>query len=391
MKKTIIILILSSFIGYYGYKLYEFNESRYSPAMALSVSSDGKHVVSTHLNGEVYVWDVVRHTKKEIAKHANIYSAYFIKDSDKFMWQDDLNDEVHIESVEGKEVLSFDPGLATYGHVMSSDLKHYFASSENWDVISGYGSHQKIIKKGFSSDGFYAGGKLLNLVLSTDNRYLLSSGEAVSHVDSKPMDEKHGPLRSGGYLGSPYSFYSGVVLWDVSTGQPIYKLVGNSVKTFGDISPDNKYVVTGDENTLMYLWGTKDGKRDIKDSILEQMPPILLEEINKTSANGQIVDIKFIDTHGDYLRFSKRMTYAMMYNVHEKKLKKYLPLGKSPYPSVICYACLTIDTAPKANILAIAQNNNSGIIVYKFDDKKQTLKKIWTPDGPEPSIPRNSG
>ncbi|WP_207385025.1 hypothetical protein, partial [Legionella londiniensis] len=47
-----------------------------------------------------------------------------------------------------------------------------------------------------------------------------------------------------------------------------------------------------------------------------------------------------------------------------------------------------IDTAPRARILVMAQSahdmgrKGTGIIVYRFDEKTQTLTRLWAPDGP---------
>lgn len=61
--------------------IYSAPTQRTSIAMMVSISSDGQYAVSSHLNGEIMLWDITRHTKKLIDTHANIYSAYFIKQS----------------------------------------------------------------------------------------------------------------------------------------------------------------------------------------------------------------------------------------------------------------------------------------------------------------------
>jgi hypothetical protein len=54
----------------------------------LSLSSDGHYAVSTNLANQIILWDLVAHTQKVISNHANSYSAYFIKNSPYFMWQE---------------------------------------------------------------------------------------------------------------------------------------------------------------------------------------------------------------------------------------------------------------------------------------------------------------
>src|SRR5262245_14541862 len=72
-------------------------------AMVVSVSSDGNYAVSSHLNGELVLWDIKNKTRKIITNNANIYSAYFIKNSNQFMWQDDTTDKVFVEDINGKQ------------------------------------------------------------------------------------------------------------------------------------------------------------------------------------------------------------------------------------------------------------------------------------------------
>ena len=67
-----------------------------------------------------------------------------------------------------------------------------------------------------------------------------------------------------------------------------------------------------------------------------------------------------------------------MYNVNDPKPIKYLYLGNSPFPAVTDYSRdQSIDTSPKANILVMGKAYGNGILVYKFDPDKKTLRKIW--------------
>ncbi len=54
----------------------------------VSVSSDGHYAVTSNLANQIILWDLINHTQKVISSHANSYSAYFIKNSPYFMWQE---------------------------------------------------------------------------------------------------------------------------------------------------------------------------------------------------------------------------------------------------------------------------------------------------------------
>ncbi len=120
---SIIVLFLLLIIP----ALYSASSQRTSIAMIVSVSSDGKYVVSSHLNGEIILWNLSHHTHQLIATQANIYSAYFIKHSYWFMWQDQHN-KVHVQDINGISIIQFQNKFPVYGQVMSNDLKRYFVS-----------------------------------------------------------------------------------------------------------------------------------------------------------------------------------------------------------------------------------------------------------------------
>jgi WD40 repeat protein len=364
--------------------------------MVLSVASDGKHAISSDDRKYIIVWDLSKKTKTIISRNGNIYSAYFIKNSNNFLWQD-LHDEVHVQNLAGKEILRFH-NFPTYGQVMTSDLKHYIASNQRWDLYSGYGNQQKIIKSSYQINGFLGSGKLLNLTLSNDNKYLLTAGESGARFDNIPLEVGYSAYEASkknyvvGIINA--SLLEGVVLWSVENGKPIRKFSGAISKTYATLSPDGKYVVAGDEGSGAFIWEASNGKKpfDIYDlnfgkfiktgtkienfkhdkTGLIQQPKDFAKTINS------VLSLKFIDLNGFYLRFTTYSSYAVLFNVNDPKPIKYLPLGKHPFPSVDDYSRnASIDTAPAANILVMGKANSGGILVYKFDPIKQTLTKIW--------------
>ena len=144
---------------------------------------------------------------------------------------------------------------------MTADLKYYFVSDEKWNVYKISNTTKEKIKQGF--DGFFGAGKLLNLRLSNQNHYLLTSGYAGNAGDDMPLSKGYTARDVNPKIPASgnFSILNGVVLWDIGTGKPIYKLRGNDAKTYATISPDGRYVISGDENASIYVWNTNTGKR----------------------------------------------------------------------------------------------------------------------------------
>ena len=98
MKKIIYILlgVLLFLIGtYFVYRSFY----KAGQVYVLSLSTDGNYAISTNTGRTAILWDLKNHKKKTLDRTANIYSAYFIKNSDNFMWQHDTDNEVIIENV----------------------------------------------------------------------------------------------------------------------------------------------------------------------------------------------------------------------------------------------------------------------------------------------------
>jgi WD40 repeat protein len=384
---VIVLSIIAVFSLLFISVLYSAPSHRTSIVMMLSVSSDGQYAVSSHLNGEIILWDITKHSKKLIARHANIYSAYFIKHSHWLMWQD-INNIVHIQDINGKSILQFQNRFPVYGQVMSNDLTQYFTSDEYWNLYEGLGISQTLIKSAYDINGFISSGKLLNLTLSSDCHFLLTSGDAEHAYDEVPLQIGN-DVKSAvhhGYDVGPInaSLLEGVVLWNAHSGKPIHKLPGNEVKTFATISSDNKYLISGDENEFLLVWNAKTGKKyyTVSNAILD-IPKDINDPLLKNHINA-ILTLKFIDNHHDYLRFNYRsFNYAVLYNVANPNPLKFISLGKNIWPAVNDFSRdEAIDTAPDANILVMGQADGSGIIVYRYYLFAKTLQKVWETTAP---------
>ena len=119
LKVLITVLLLIVIFIFYQY-------NRTVPIISLSVSTDGRYVISAHATedadrhkpiGQLVLWDIEKKEKTILARNANAFSAFFIPDSHEFMWQDNKN-IVHIQNVEGKEIENF-PHFQVKTHIMS--------------------------------------------------------------------------------------------------------------------------------------------------------------------------------------------------------------------------------------------------------------------------------
>jgi hypothetical protein len=156
--------------------------------MVVSVSSDGNYAISTGLREQAILWDIKHKSYKFLDRKANIYSAYFIKNTNYYMWQHDPDNEVYIKDTKGNLIEHFNPGFPTYGQVITSNLKYYFASNQEWDLYRKYDKQQQLIKDAYQGNGFLANGKMFNLTLSNNDKYLLSAGYSGLRFDDIPLD-----------------------------------------------------------------------------------------------------------------------------------------------------------------------------------------------------------
>jgi len=342
------------------------------PAFTVSVSSDGRYVVSAHRDNKLILWDIQNKKATTISNKANIYSAYFVPNSDLFLWQS-LDRMVHLRGVAGKALLNFTLPHDVYGHIMSSDQKTYISSDEGWGMYLGWGDSLKTLKA--PDVGSFSGfGKLLNLQLFSATNTLISAG------DSSPYYGTAKGYQFSVQKDKGYQELYGVTLWNTQTLEPIAKLPGNAAKTYATFSPDGKYVVSGCENVQLLTWSTTPTKLLYKADWLERdsknQPPVPGEYID-FSHHHAIMSIKFIDEN-KFVRINASEPYAILYEINNPLPLKYLELGTSPFPAVSDYSRnAAIDSAPEAGVLVTGQRDGNGINVYQYDSAKQELERIW--------------
>ena len=361
---------------------------RLGPVMAIGVSSDGQHAISTHKSKHLVLWDLQAQSREILSTNANIYSAYFIRGRDAFLWQD-LNDIVRVQTVDGEVLRQFEH-FPTYGHVIDEDLEHYLSANATWNIYHGHGDTLQPVLRDSESPSVIGSGKLLSLSLA-ENGYFVSAGTGFGEVDRRPIAD-HPTVRPLDDLRFS-SNYAGVVLWDVDTLEPIAKLPGNSVKVDAAISLDGQWVVSGDENTIGLYWNTQnlEQSHDLaaqglglfkRNSDLPVGDPRKWDDSQLIPAPEGVTDrtvaLAFIDDSEEFLRFGTYSHWVALFEAGNPWPQKYFDLGTEPWPSTSSYLrSLSIATSPQANVLVTGHRDGGGINVYRYDPEARTLTKTW--------------
>ncbi|WP_373840435.1 WD40 repeat domain-containing protein [Glaesserella sp.] len=392
--KLFTAIFLVSIVSFFVYQYY-----RTEPIVSLAVSSDGRYVISVHAVKEYFpsqreqqliLWDIAKKEKKILAKNAVGFTTAFVPDSHEFMWQDDKN-VVHIQNVEGKEILSFSH-FPVKTHIISADKTFYLSSNDE-----SYGQ----LYKGYGKDlvpVYTDGGFPLPLTLSMSENHFLSASSTCL-ISDRPVAETNLTANPINPSESKKSSYLGVTLWDRHTLKPVARLYGNCGNTTGLLSPDGKWVVTGGENFGDYMWEIhnlnnrqrlasyeleiEQERKGDKNRVLPKPDKLANKQItpNNTVAIAFVTEKDFImlgessdnDGFGDEL--------ARLFTVGDPRIKAYVEIGNNPSISTNAYGKhLSVSSAPKAHILVTGQATGGGINVYKYHPDKMELEKIWVAD-----------
>ena len=380
------------------YIFYQYN--RTAPIISLSVSTDGRYVISAHAAedadrhkpiGQLVLWDIEKKEKTILARNANAFSAFFIPDSHEFMWQDNKN-IVHIQNVEGKEIENF-PHFQVKTHIMSADKQFYLSSNmeDNGQLYKGYGKDLVPVY----TDGSFP----FPLTLSMSKDYFLSATETCT-TSPYPVVETNLTINPVNPDSSKRSSYTGVTLWDRHTLKPLARLYGNCGYTTGLISPNGDWVVTGGENLSNYIWEihnlnnrqdlaqvNSDLNHENSERYKQKLLPKPDKFKNKQLALNHTVAIAFL-TEKDFILLGKSGNkdgfgdeLARLFTVGEPWIKAYVEIGNDPSISTNYYQRnLSVSSSPKAHILVTGQATGGGINVYKYHPEKMELEKIWVVD-----------
>ena len=382
--KNIFFLVLFIVLGWGGYYVYENRHDVFSSTKGvrnLSISSDGRYVVSAHYGKKLVLWDLEKRTKEVIAERVNTNSPYFIPNSHDFMWQD-KNNIVHIQNVEGKEITHF-KHYKVERHLMSEDRKLYISADQTGEIYKGYGDEMKPIYTDTPIRQHY------NFALS-DKYFLSASGGGPYDPDSAvELNPKEDPVQPSVYKKSSYN---GVTLWDRETLKPVARLGGFGGRSDALFSPDGKWIIGGGENLRHYMWETAnltnrlmlaDPDRGIRnpkvndDSKLLRVPGVNIG-LNNPVTYAFVTETEFIEFRMSARKEGLGEKYSPLYTVGDPWIKAFVEIGNNPVISTDFYEkSNSVASAPKAHILVTGQAYHGGINVYRYHPNKMTLEKIW--------------
>ena len=393
LKVLITVLLLIVIFIFYQY-------NRTAPIISLSVSTDGRYVVSGHVGrnadpsnpiGQLVLWDIEKKTKTVLSKNANAFSAMFIPDSHEFMWQDD-KDIIYMQNVDGQVIKRFEHPFTVQNHRMTAD-KSFYLSADMWNHLY----------KGYENDitPIYTDGASISkpVDLSVVGDYFLSVTAPCSAPDS-PVAETQltaNPINPSEYKKNSYD---GVILWNKNTLKPVAKLNGNCGATNGLISPDGKWVITGGENGAYYMWEINNLNNRL--SLAFQDEYIKNENIKKYDKNEVLYIPKEIEERGismgkvayafitetEFIGLGKSENkdgdgneFASLFTIGNPWVKGYVEIGNNPSISTNYFQRnLSVSSSSKAHILVTGQATGGGINVYKYHPEKMELEKIWVAD-----------
>ena len=369
------------------------------PALSVSVSTDGRYVISGHASrkahwsqpiGQIVLWDIEKKTKQIISTKANALSAMFIPDSHEFMWQDG-NDIIYVQNVEGQQIKSFKHPFTIQNHRITADKAFYLSADANNHLYLGYGENIKIVYNDGASIG-----KPVDLSIVGD--HFLSVTDTC-HGSNDPVVETNLTEPPVNPSSSKKSSYSGVTLWDKTTLKPIAKLIGNCGSTNGLISPDGKWVITGGENTTYYMWeidnlnnrqplsipnnwGIYDEEKYKNDKSIPLPEKLKDEPVSVgTVAYAFLSETDYVGLGRSGRKNGEGFQFAALYKAGEPWIKAYVEIGNNPSISTNYFQRnLSVSSSPTAHILVTGQATGGGINVYKYHPDKMELEKIWVAD-----------
>ncbi|WP_242649555.1 WD40 repeat domain-containing protein, partial [Rodentibacter pneumotropicus] len=335
-----------------------------------------------HGKDELVLWDLTKKEKKLLAKNANPYSAYFIPDSHEFMWQDS-NNVVHIQNVEGKEVLQF-PHFKTEGQIMSADKSFYLSADEWGKFYKGYGKNLVPIY----TDAPISPSQPYTFSLVGDKFLSVGNGRRGRNGEAAETKLTANPVNPDKYKKDSYS---GVTLWDKNTLKPLARLYGNSGRTMGLISPDGKWVVTGGTHRGHFMWSIQNPYKrlgvakpesgiynnETKSRDTSKLLPIPQKfEKLQTAKLFEVLSVGFLSDK-DFILIDRDRNARIhpIYTTGDSWMKTYVDLGDRRGSS---QSNLSAGSSPKAGILVISQG--SGIAVFRYHSATKELEKIWVAD-----------
>lgn len=344
-----------------------------SPIVSLSMSADGRYVVTAQANGHVTLFDIEHGSQARLTQHARPATVKFIHDTHVLVWQNTHN-TVLIKTINDQLLDAIHLPMPLNNLVMTADLQQGFFVDQQWNLFHLTKTQWRLISPGHVTQRF------MHLQLSADDKYLVTAG--FDHF-SQP---------------NPPSAMTGAVLWTVADGTAKRMMQPHDGMVFATISPDSRYTVSGDENGHSYLWHNDSGQMVLMhddllygrfvdqaageraqfDNAQRIAMPIELRQI--ALAATRILAYQFI-TQDTLLRIMPNLNYVLVYSSQQAYPNRYIKLASKDgyFPSTAGFASRqTIDASASAGRITFALAGEAGIIVYQYKREIKSLAPICT-------------
>ena len=379
LRVRVIFYIILVFFMFENLVQANMSQKLGSPIM-LSISKDALYVAITQSDRNAYLFDLKNHSIKKINdEDINVYSIGFIGKTHDIFYQKNKTNDVSIVNLDtGKLLQTFNPHFATYSETINTAMTR-FAASENKGLMHIIDmknpKHRAVV--GRPSVAFIGTGTLFQPKFSLNERYIYATN-------------------GGGELW----------IFDAKSEHELKDIIKNVGQTSNALSPNGKYILTADSNSKGLLYDLENHKIVHPfihgEKMVDPKQPYPLRPI--TSVNF-ITDKAYLVTYSgvsdpivkmglyriDRLQadkldrgtfYSNQMLKAIDLPVYDPKTHKVLPKLTDRYtqifPSTESYLP-EVATNPKKHLLVMAQANGNGIMVYKYDPKKESLKLLWAP------------
>ncbi|MEY8766159.1 MULTISPECIES: WD40 repeat domain-containing protein [Francisella] len=362
----------------------------------LSVSTDGKYVVSANNDGNVYLYNLNKKTIKKINdKTVNIFSANFINDTHDFIYQTFDDNVVHVVDADNlKTIKSFTGQKNSVMQAVNKDLNTYAFATR--------GGNMNIAK---------IDNNKLGDTYSYGNQFMAMNSNLV------PTFYKNKLITATG-RGSLFIFDINEIFKSENKDNPknqieIHK---NSGAVMSAIDPNGEFVYTADSGLAGIKYNLETGTVSntalyYPDDNLKNISYLQpREDARKQFLYNGLTNFKFIDKDKIIVTFKGvSQPYLWAFTFDTNKLdwsnntkwkrpvffsKNYLPLVDNPLdyvtgnytigprPNVDGYNT-TFDTSVEAHKLVIGQANGNGIMVYNYNPSDETLKLDWVGEPPK--------
>ncbi|AIT08768.1 hypothetical protein LO80_01440 [Candidatus Francisella endociliophora] len=365
-----------------------FASQAFSLVTVLSMSNDGKYVVTDGFDKGVALYNINKKTSEIVGEKINHFSPNFIDGTDNFIYQDKQN-KVYVVNANTKKVIKSFQGVPdTFHESLNKDMTVYAYTSKDSGI-----NIAKVVD-GKLEDIYSYGDKYMDMQLNTlpkfyDNKVIATTSKdslLIFDLDKVFKDDKYTPI----------------------------KISKNSGATMNAISPDGKYIYTADKQ----FGGIK---YDIATNQVVQKMYYSPEYIDNVSYhkigynNGdffnKVVNFKFIDNDKVIMTFAgvnQSYLWAALFDINKYKKKnkttdtiesiKYLPLTKDPLKFITGDYKDNTDPVPledgyntrmatsvEAHKLVLPKGNGgNGIMVYNYNPSDESLKLDWVVDQPKP-------